>query len=93
MAHDSANGPNPPPAFDWRAITPEDSPKTLPDVMADPVHRDLATPKLAIGDPAHDFSLPLLDASEGGERETGETFHLLGRAESRPVALIFGSYT
>ena len=93
MAGNSDGSGGSPPDFDWRAFTPEDSPKGLPDVMADPVHQDLSTPKLAVGDPAHDFRLPILDASDGGERETGETFHLLGRAESRPVALIFGSYT
>lgn len=34
---------NKPPAnFDWRSITPEDSPVTLPDVMATPSHLRLA---------------------------------------------------
>lgn len=79
--------------FDWRAITPDDSPKGLPDVAADPTHRDLATAKLEVGDIAHDFLLPVLDASRGTERETDELFHLQGRAAKRPVALIFGSYT
>ena len=93
MAH-GADGPDgPPPGFDWRAFTPDDSPKGLPEVMADPLHQDLSTAKLSVGDPAEDFTLPLLDASEGGERETGETFCLRDRAASRPVALIFGSYT
>jgi hypothetical protein len=82
-----------PPGFDWKAFTPEDSPKGLPDVMADPLHRDLSTAKLAVGDPAHDFELAVCDFSQGAERATGETFHLLAAAASRPVALIFGSYT
>jgi hypothetical protein len=83
----------PPPDFDWRALTPADSPKGLPDVMADPIHRDLSTAKLAEGDPAHDFELPLRDFSAGTERPTERRFHLFEAAESRPVALIFGSYT
>ena len=81
------------PRFDWRAFTPEDSPKTPMDVMADPRHRDLATPALAAGDPAHDFDLPVCDFSDGTERSTGERFHLREAADDRPVALIFGSYT
>jgi hypothetical protein len=79
--------------FDWRAFTPEDSPKTYPDVMADPHHRDLATAKLAVGDPAHDFELPVYGFGDGSERPTGATFHLQKAAAERPVALIFGSYT
>jgi hypothetical protein len=80
-----------PPA--WRAFTPEDSPKTPADIMSDPAIRDLATPKLAVGDPAHDFDLPICDFSDGVENTTGERFQLLARAGERPVALIFGSYT
>lgn len=80
-------------SFDWRAFTPDDSPKTLPDVMNDPVHRDLSTAKLVVGDPAADFALPVADFADGVERRTGATFHLRERAENRPVALIFGSYT
>ena len=34
------------PAIDWRAFTPEDSPKGLPDVMADPLHQKLASAEL-----------------------------------------------
>jgi hypothetical protein len=82
-----------PPDFDWKAFTPDDSPKGLPDVMADPVHQDLSTAKLGEGDPAHDFELPLHDFSDGRERATGQTFHLQEAAAKRPVALIFGSYT
>lgn len=82
-----------PRGFDWRAFTPEDSPKTPMDVMADPRHQDLATPKLAQGDPAHDFERPVFDFSDGTERATGETLHLRAAAANRPVALVFGSYT
>ncbi len=79
--------------FDWRSITPEDSPKTPMDTMSDPALRDLATPKLSVGDPAFDIELPSYDFSDGNERLTGETFHLSAIARDRPVALIFGSYT
>jgi hypothetical protein len=81
------------PVFDWRAFTPEDSPKTPMDVMADPIHQDLSTPALATGDPAFDFDLPLYDFGDGTERATGERFRLREAADERPVALIFGSYT
>ena len=66
------------PGFDWRQITPEDSPKT---------------PDLREGDVAHNFRLMVFDFSTGEERATGEEFDLLERAQERPVALIFGSYT
>lgn len=79
--------------FDWRAFTPEDSPKGMPDVMADPVHQDLSTAKLAPNDPAYDIELPVYDFSDGTERATGENFELQRVARERPVALIFGSYT
>jgi hypothetical protein len=81
------------PSFDWRAFTPEDSPRTPMDVLADPVHQDLSTPALAPGDPAYDFDLPLYDFSDGTERATGQRFHLREVADERPVALVFGSYT
>ncbi len=80
-------------SFDWRAITPEDSPKTPLDLRDDPVLQDLSTPSLAPKDPAYDFELTVYDFSDGSEKETGETFHLQKRAQERPVALIFGSYT
>jgi hypothetical protein len=83
----------PQPKFDWRSITPEDSPKTPLDTFKDPALRDLATPKLSVGDPAFDIELPVYDFSDGSERLTGETFHLSAIARDRPVALIFGSYT
>jgi len=81
------------PSFDWRAFTPEDSPMTPMDMMADPVCRDLATAKLAVGDPAFGFDLPIFDFSDGTQRTTGEQFHLHDVAANRPVALVFGSYT
>ena len=90
MSDDSKHLPD---DFDWKALTPDDSPKGLPDVMADPVHQDLSTAKLEEGDPAHDFELPLSDYSDGTGRPTGQTFHLMKAAAERPVALIFGSYT
>lgn len=80
-------------AFDWRAFTPDDSPKTPIDLLADPRARDLSTPKLKEGDLAYDFTLPLHDFSDGVEKATGDAFHLLHAAQDRPVALIFGSYT
>ncbi len=79
--------------FDWRAITPDDSPMGLPDVEAHPVYRDLGSAKLLPGDPAFDFDLPLYDFSDGTRGETGDRFHLRAVAADRPVALVFGSYT
>jgi hypothetical protein len=79
--------------FDWRAFTPEDSPLTPMDVMADPRHKDLSTPSLAPGDPAYNFTSAVYDFSEGVEVHTGNTFDLLDAAREKPVALIFGSYT
>jgi hypothetical protein len=69
--------------------TPADSPMTMDDVMASPAHMDLSTPKLALGDPAFPFTLPMLE----GHRQTGEAISLGDFAGQRPVALIFGSYT
>jgi len=71
--------------------TPTDSPLTLHDVMASPVYLALRTPDLAVGDPAFDFELPVLDG-ETRER-TGATVRLSSFAGERPVALVFGSYT
>ncbi len=73
--------------------TPDDSPLTIEDVRRSPVYRAVATPQLAVGDPAFDFELPLLDASDGVPRETGGTVRLSSFAGERPVALVFGSYT
>ena len=82
-----------PAGFDWRSITPDDSPMGLPAMMADPVHQDLATAKLTPGDPAFDFDLPIYDFSDGTRVETGHSFQLHSAAANRPVALVFGSYT
>jgi hypothetical protein len=65
--------------------TPADSPLRLGDVMSSPFYRGLMTPRLAPGDPALPFDLPLL---EGGGR-----VRLADFAGERPVALVFGSYT
>ncbi len=82
-----------PKGFDWRVITPEDSPKTPLDLFADAKQRDLGTAKLEPGDLAFDFERPLFDFSTGERREIGRSFRLLGAAAQRPVALVFGSYT
>jgi len=82
-----------PPALDWKAFTPDDSPKTPMDIWADPRLKELSTPDLAVGDMAFDFELPVYDYSDGVERATDETFHLASEAKERPVALVFGSYT
>lgn len=81
------------PLFDWRAMTPDDSPKTPRDLTADPRVRDLATPKLKVGDQALDFELPIYDFTGGKERATGGSLRLLEVSRKQPVALIFGSYT
>ncbi len=82
-----------PEGFDWRAITPDDSPKTPADVLSDPAVQRLGTPDVALGGAAFDFERPLYDFSDGTERATGEQFCLGEAAAKRPVALIFGSYT
>jgi hypothetical protein len=82
-----------PEGFDWKAFTPEDSPKTPMDVLADPQHQALATPDLNAGDMAYNFCSPLYDFSDGRENVTKEQFDLLSAAREKPVALIFGSYT
>jgi hypothetical protein len=82
-----------PAGLDWKAFTPEDSPITPPELMADPAVQDLSTAKLAVGDPAFDFDLPIYDFSSGVRVETGRAFSLARVAAERPVALIFGSYT
>jgi len=63
---------------------PRDSPLTLADVMARDDYRDLMTAKVAEGDVAPDFDLPLL----GGGRA-----RLVELRAAGPVALVFGSYT
>ena len=89
MAGDEPESPMP--DIDWRAFTPDDSPKGLPDIVREQAH--LATPDVRAGGPAFDFELPLYDFSSGRERATGELFKLSQVAANRPVALIFGSYT
>ncbi|MDH3601539.1 MAG: hypothetical protein OEU26_18150 [Candidatus Tectomicrobia bacterium] len=79
--------------FNWRAVTPEDSPKTPEDVLSDLTMQRLGTPDVTEDGAAFDFERPLFDFSDGTERATGKTFRLLEAARSRPVALIFGSYT
>ena len=82
-----------PKGMDWKSFTPDDSPKTPMDVLSDPIRQDLATPDLAVGDPAYDFELPVYDFSTGGKRVSERNFHLASEACKRPVALVFGSYT
>ena len=82
-----------PPGVDWRAFTPEDSPKTPMDVMSDPMMAALSTPQVAAGQPAHDFTREVYDFSEGRQIATGRRFNLLDATREKPVALIFGSYT
>jgi hypothetical protein len=65
--------------------TPADSPLTLEDVMGSADYRDLMTAKIAEGEPAPDFDLPLL-GREGRAR-------LSELVTAGPVALVFGSYT
>jgi hypothetical protein len=69
--------------------TPPNSPLTMDEAVD--LNRDLATAKVAVGDPAFRFELPLLDAD--GASPTGETVRLDDLTRERPVALIFGSYT
>ena len=68
-----------------RGLAPKDSPLTLQDVMADPGYRDLAHAKIAEGDAAPDFELPLVEGAG--------TVRLAALLDKRPVALVFGSYT
>ena len=75
------------------SFTPADSPMTYEDYAASDAHVDLSTPRVAVGEPAIDFELPLYDFSDGSRRDTGETFHLMQVAANQPVALVFGSYT
>ena len=73
--------------------TPADSPLTMEQALASPLYVDLRTPKLAVGDPAFEFTLPRFDFADGVRRGTGETARLSDYAGVRPVALVFGSYT
>ena len=71
--------------------TPDDSPLRLEDVMSSQRYRDLMTAKLAPGDLAFDFELPLL--TDDGPAPTDERVRLSSFTGDRPVALVFGSYT
>jgi hypothetical protein len=82
-----------PPEFDWKAFTPEDSPKTPMDMMADARHQQLSTAEVSQGGAAFDFSGPLYDFSNGQKVITGRSFNLFDAAREKPVALVFGSYT
>ncbi len=82
-----------PEGFDWRQITPEDSPKTPMDILADPEHKRLGSADVETGGPAYGFKSPIYDYSDGTEVATGRDFDLLAVAAEKPVALIFGSYT
>ncbi len=81
------------PDFDWRAFTPEDSPKTPMDVHADPLHQALSTADVVPGGAAYDFESPIYDFSNGRQVITGRRFNLFEAAREKPVALVFGSYT
>jgi hypothetical protein len=82
-----------PEGFDWRSITPEDSPKTPLDILSDPQHERLATAGVEPGGPAYDFRSEIYDFSDGRKIATGRQFNLLESAREKPVALVFGSYT
>lgn len=71
---------------DPAAMTPADSPMTMHDVMASPELVDLMQPSVSAGDIAFDFNLRVLNQPDDRVR-------LSSFAGSRPVALIFGSYT
>jgi hypothetical protein len=73
-------------ALEMRRGTAEDSPLTLADVMSDPGIRDLRAPKLAPGQVAFDFDLRRFDDPQ-------ETVRLSEFKGTKPVALVFGSYT
>lgn len=73
--------------------TPPDSPLTLKSLMSHAEYRDLSTPKLAVGDMAFDFELRAHDFSDGTDVASGATVRLSAFRGSKPVALIFGSYT
>ena len=95
MANDNAGtgGPSLPEGWDWRALTPEDSPQTPMDIMADPNVVALSTPAVQQDGPAYGFTSPVYDFSSGSQVATGMHFDLLEAAREAPVALIFGSYT
>jgi hypothetical protein len=73
--------------------TPDDSPLTLKTLIGREDYRDLSTAKLSVGEMAFDFELPRYDFSGGTAVATGATVQLSKFRSSKPVALIFGSYT
>ena len=73
--------------------TPADSPLTMKALLRRADYRDLMTPKIAVGQPAFDFELPLYDFSDGTALDRATTVRLSGFRDVQPVALIFGSYT
>ena len=82
-----------PESFDWKKFTPDDSPMSAPEAIADEHHKKLSTADVKMGDMAYNFSRPIYDFSEGLEALTGKHFDLLTVAKEKPVALLFGSYT
>ena len=82
-----------PNGFDWRAITPDDSPLTPMDVFADEHHKTLGNADVRANEAAYNFRSQVYDYSDGTAVATGRTFELLDAAKEKPVALIFGSYT
>ena len=51
-----------PEGFDWRAFTPEDSPKTPMEVMSEPSHLRLSAADVVQGEDAYDFKSPIFVA-------------------------------
>jgi hypothetical protein len=66
------------------AMSHPEAKKTVAELMP------LEAASVQAGQPAPDFTLPWLPGSGAGE---GESFTLSEKHGSRPVALIFGSYT
>ena len=77
-----------PEGFDWRRITPEDSPSTPEDLFEDLNYLNLSKADLSVGDPAFLFSGEVYDFSSGRKESTGERFDLETRFQHKPVALI-----
>ena len=77
-----------PEGFDWRRITPEDSPRTPEDLFEDLNYLNLSKADLSVGDPAFLFSGEVYDFSSGRKESTGERFDLETRFQHKPVALI-----
>ncbi|MDP6376750.1 MAG: hypothetical protein QF921_12395 [Pseudomonadales bacterium] len=82
-----------PSGFDWRSITPDDSPLTPMDVMSNESLIALSNATVEPNGPAYDFSSPVFNFNDGREVATNRRFNLLETARKKPVALVFGSYT